>query len=448
MLAAKGVRADGAIVVEGGWSTLGLVRLAHLSDTHLGYRAYAALSPRGNNQREADVVGAFGRVVDEIAESDAEVVIHAGDVADAARIDHRIMLVAKRGLAKMTRGGERPVVVIAGNHDAPRSRRDVCFLELYRDIPGLYVVTQGYEKVDLGEVVVHAIPHDSLKAVDFGEVRPVAGKKNILTSHGVADATELFLRAVGREFPIPAETMLRDWDYVALGHWHKRGPVELGRGGTSRIWYAGSTENISFRDFRDDDGMARGWLDVEIGSELRVTPRDVPIRRMFRLPALAGEGMSPEQITGELIGRIREGGVGGAVVGQVVTGVAREIWALVDQVAVRTAAETALHYQITLRPVANQPKTGGVANVDGGLGKIDEILAGIVEETIPEESREAVATAAGSYLREARASEGLEEESTPEEGPSEESPPAELTLGEGRLSEDSGSGTGDGEAAA
>lgn len=378
------------------------MKLAHLSDTHLGYRAYAALSPHGNNQREADIVGAFRRVVKAIGDSDTELVVHAGDVADAARIDHRIMLVAKKGLTELTDGGERPVVVIAGNHDAPRSRRDVCFLELFRDIPGLYVVTQGYEQINLGDTVVHAIPHDSLKEVDFSEVKPVAGKINILTSHGVADATDLFLRAVGREFPIPAEAMLRDWDYVALGHWHKRGPVELGRGGVSRIWYSGSTENISFRDLRDDNGMERGWLEVEVGGAFSVTEHNVPIRRMFRLPELDGEGMSPDEITEALVGRLRSAQIGGAVVGQVVTGVTRDIWALVDQVSVRHAANTALHYQITLRPVA--PKTGTTVRPTsgGGLGQIDAILSDIVRQKIREEDQEAVTAAASKFLAEAR----------------------------------------------
>jgi hypothetical protein len=52
--------------------------------------------------------------------------------------------------------------------------------------------------------------------------RGTPGYANILVTHGVAPATDLFLRSVGREFHIPADLLLQDWDYVALGHWQSK----------------------------------------------------------------------------------------------------------------------------------------------------------------------------------------------------------------------------------
>lgn len=400
------------------------MKLAHFSDTHIGYRAYEALTPRGNNQREADIVSAFRLTVASINEWEPDLVIHAGDVADAPRLDHRLMLVAKRELTKLTAGGERPVVVIAGNHDAPRSRRDVCFLELFADIPGLHIVTQGYEQINLGDTVIHALPHDTLKSVDMDEVRPVRGKTNILTSHGVAESTELFLRAVGREFPIKAEVMLRDWEYIALGHWHKRGPVHLGgehgpgARNTSRIWYAGSTENISFRDLRDDNGMRRGWLAVDIGSDIAVDERDIDIRPMFRLPSLDGEGMGPEEITAELLRRLDSSRIRNAVVGQEITGVSRDIWSLVDHVSVRAAARDALHYQITLRPLRAEAR---VTTDDGeksgaGLGQIDEVVGQIIAKKASAEEAETVAAVVATFLKDALGEEHAGNETAADTG--------------------------------
>ena len=58
----------------------------------------------------------------------------------------------------------------------------------------------------------------------------------------------------------------RDWDYVALGHWHKQGPVPLvaagavsGESEVGRVWYAGSPENMGFGDLTSDR-IGRGYL--------------------------------------------------------------------------------------------------------------------------------------------------------------------------------------------
>lgn len=369
------------------------IRLAHLSDSHIGYSAYDALSAAGNNQRESDILSAYRRAVKGIVEWDPDIVIHSGDVADTPRIDTRLLISIRNSFRALTDDGRRPLIVIAGNHDAPRSRKDVCFLELFAEMPNVHVVTAGYRAIDLGDIVVHAIPHDILKTANYDDVQPVKGRFNVLTTHGVADGSDLFLRARGREFAIPAEVMLRDWDYVALGHWHKRGPVALGanKRATSRIWYAGSTENISFRDLRDDNGMERGWLKVEldhIGAMPQVEEVNVSIRNMFRLPVLDGKDLKPVEIEDALIQRINAGNVEGAVVGQIIENVTRDTWLLCDRNKVRRAAHGALHYQITLRTVAAQAAEG---DEDGSvLGAIDDVLVSIVNTTVAEEQREVV----------------------------------------------------------
>lgn len=77
-----------------------------------------------------------------------------------------------------------------------------------------------------------------------------------------AGGSELFRRSMGREYAIATDVLSRDWDYVALGHWHKRGPVPLVSTGaakncdTGRVWYAGSSENMGFGDLRDHRNQA------------------------------------------------------------------------------------------------------------------------------------------------------------------------------------------------
>ena len=44
------------------------MRIAHLSDVHLGYRAYSRTNEHGMNQREYDVLQAFRRALRAIRE--------------------------------------------------------------------------------------------------------------------------------------------------------------------------------------------------------------------------------------------------------------------------------------------------------------------------------------------------------------------------------------------
>jgi DNA repair exonuclease SbcCD nuclease subunit len=390
-----------------------VTRIAHFSDTHIGYSAYAALSASGENQRSVDIARAFATVAGEILATDPPLVIHSGDIADRAHISIREMLFLRNWLEKLCSvrpdGSRRQVVVISGNHDQPRSRKEACFLELFRGMPGLHVVTSGYAQIDfatitdapaeLAALVVHTLPHDTLKDLamegGFGHVEPVADRENVLVAHGVAGGSELYLRSLGREFTLPGEVINRGWDYVALGHYHKQGPIDAGRG---HAWYAGSTETCGFGDLKDNE-LRRGWLDVSIsrGDKPQVTARHITTRTMFRLPLLELDGRSPDQVVEALIANVRAASVSGAVVSQVVTGVSRELWSLVDVNRVRQAAGSALHYEVTPR----YSKGDGDTRTEAGnaLGNIEQVLDERAKELFTStEQRDPALVVAKRYL--------------------------------------------------
>lgn len=351
-------------------------QLAHYSDTHLGREAFhEVVSASGFNQRGIDIVKAWHAVGDHIREGGADVplALHAGDVCDTSAPKMRYLVAAKRELERITCPVEpgspyvRQQVVIAGNHDVSRNPTDPCFLALFRGKSGLHIVTSHYEVVDfedevaagtadprLKDVRVHAIPHDELKSLDWDQVNPIPGKQNILLTHGVAEGSKLFIQARGREYPVPSEVLNKDWSYVALGHWHKRGPVFLSadtKATESRMWYAGSPENVNFSDARDDHG--KGYLRVRLGEgrELpEVEPVTLPIRAMFTLPAVDAEDLSPEEIAQQLVERVREadedGRLYGSVVRQRVVNANPDLWSLVDRKPARDAARPAMAYEV------------------------------------------------------------------------------------------------------
>lgn len=383
------------------------IRLAHFSDSHVGYEAYKALAVSGENQRSVDVAKSFVNIVSDIISTDPPLVVHSGDMADRTIIPIRLILLIKAQIARLASirpdGSRRQVVLIAGNHEIPRSHKEACFLHLLDGLPGVQVVTNKYSVLEfthadapkeLRDTLVHALPHDVLKTVDYETVVPVEGKYNILCAHGVAGGSELYVRSLGREFAIPTTVLARSWDYGALGHWHKQGPVPVGKRGReddgtsySRIWYAGSGENMGFGDLREN-GLERGWLNVEISpaKELTVTRRNLPIRHMLKLPQVDGAQKSVETIEQELIDNINSHSIQGAVVSQTVINVPRDTWSLVNLSKVRLAAKASLHYEVVSRP---QKDTGSKPAIKkGALGNIDELLEECAKTILADHERE------------------------------------------------------------
>lgn len=352
------------------------MRIAHISDTHLGYEAYRAVSGNGENQRGTDVIRAFVRCVDDIVEWDPDLVIHSGDVAEKPNIPVRMMLLIRQQFARLAGerkdGTRRPLIVIAGNHDMPSASKEACFLELYRDMPGVEIVCVEPRRVSyttgaLENLVVTCVPHEALKDLAreerFEEIAPVPGRTNVLVSHGVAGGSSLYKRVLGREYTIPTDVVVREWDYAALGHWHKQGPV----GSTGKAWYAGSTENMGFGDLRDN-GDERGYLRVEIkNGRTDVVARNLPIRQMLRLPVIDATEKTVEEIEASILENIErakaENKMAGSIVGQHVVGCSREKWALVPIAKIRERAnETALYYEATLI----KPAESEAESVSGG----------------------------------------------------------------------------------
>ena len=124
--------------------------IAHVADLHLGFRAYHRVTPRGINAREADVTFALQQAVEKIADLGPDLVLVAGDVFHTVRPSNSAIADAFRLFASLTaRLPGVPVVMIAGNHDSPRSSDTGNILSLFREIPGMIVVTDDAETVRL-----------------------------------------------------------------------------------------------------------------------------------------------------------------------------------------------------------------------------------------------------------------------------------------------------------
>jgi exonuclease SbcD len=116
------------------------MRLVHLSDLHLGFRQYHRQTPAGINQREADVALVFAKVIDRIIALAPDLVLIAGDVFHTVRPPNPAILQAFTQLSRLRAAlPDAIVVMVAGNHDVPRSTETGCILRLFAPM-GVHVV--------------------------------------------------------------------------------------------------------------------------------------------------------------------------------------------------------------------------------------------------------------------------------------------------------------------
>ncbi len=87
------------------------MRALHTSDWHVGKRI-------GRYDRSEEYAAAIDEVVAIADEAGVDLVLHSGDVFDRPIPPIDALNIALEGLVRLSDGGRRPVVVIAGNHDS------------------------------------------------------------------------------------------------------------------------------------------------------------------------------------------------------------------------------------------------------------------------------------------------------------------------------------------
>lgn len=279
------------------------LRIAHLADTHLGYRAIGRIDPKtGRNQRSVDVEAAFIGAVDRILAADVDLVLHAGDVFHHTRPSWSALSCFVRQMRRIEAAG-LPCVVIAGNHDTPRLRTtgsvfgllelalpDVTF------IAGYAVGEIAFDELDL---TVVAVPHGALTNPDPPAAWPIPGRRTLLITHGLAPGVTIRGRRpeLGEE-ELDASLLDADYAYVALGHYHQWGSQG------NNAWYSGSTERTGWGDEETTPGFALVEL-ADPAAGPSVTHIPLPARPMRTLTPLDGDGRNARELADIVLDRLR-----------------------------------------------------------------------------------------------------------------------------------------------
>ena len=358
------------------------MKLAHLADLHLGFRQFDRQTSKGANQREVDIAEAFRRAVDDILEQKPDLIVIAGDLFHSVRPTNAAILYCFRQLHRVRTGlPNSPIVVIAGEHDTPRSTETGSILRLYEAL-GVEIAVEDARRIVLPKLdcAVLAVPQQALAKADRPALRPEPGGPtlNVLVTHGVygglgeeRGTMEYGGAELTRELLAPEK-----WDYIALGHYHTAQSV------ATNAWYAGSLEYLPpnpWGQLQDEaaqraatkgkkERKGKGYLLVELPGA-RVTFRPIePARRHIDLPFIQGAGLNAKELDTAIAERAHTANTDDQIVRLVVWDVERATARDLDHAAIRAFKARALNFQLDLRrPQAQRVPAAGAGPGGGGV---------------------------------------------------------------------------------
>jgi len=338
------------------------MKLAHLADLHLGFRQFDRQTPKGANQREVDVAEVFKRAVDDLLEQKPELVVIAGDLFHSVRPTNAAILYCFRQLHRLRTGlPSTPIVVIAGEHDTPRSTETGSILRLYEAL-GVEIAVEDARRIVFPKLdcAVLAVPQQPLLKADRPSLRPEPGGPtlNVLVTHGTygglgeeRGTIEYGGAELSRELLAPEK-----WDYIALGHYHTAQSV------AANAWYAGSLEYLPPNPWgqlgdeaaqrsgkRKKELAGKGYLLVDLPGA-RVTFRSIaPVRRHLDLPPIRGAGLNAKELDAQIAERVAGAKIDDQIVRLLVWDVERATARDLDHAAIRGYKARALNFQLDLR---------------------------------------------------------------------------------------------------
>ncbi len=339
------------------------MKLAHLADLHLGFRQFDRQTAKGANQREVDVAEVFKRAVDDLLEQKPELIVIAGDLFHSVRPTNAAILYCFRHLQRLRTGlPNTPIVVIAGEHDTPRSTETGSILRLYEAL-GVEIAVEAARRIVFPKLdcAVLAVPQQALARADRPALRPEPGGPtlNVLVTHGVygglgeeRGTVEYGGAELSRELLAPEK-----WDYIALGHYHTAQSV------ATNAWYSGSLEYLppnpwgqlqDEAELKKSKRSGKGYLLVELPAA-RVTFRPIaPVRRHLDLAPIRGGGLNAKELDAQIAERVASAKIDDQIVRLLVWDVERATARDLDHAAIRGYKARALNFQLDLRRPESQ----------------------------------------------------------------------------------------------
>ena len=271
-----------------------MVRLIHVSDTHLGHKERTGVRDGWavelrSRYVEEDFYKQFRRVFDKIIEmkDKYDIVIHSGDLFDSPweRNPYPVSEVAREvafdTFEKYFKKVSKPLVIIEGNHGLYKGL-DASLLSTFKyPFPEIYIATYS----DFKEAIQHNKPlkfeFDSYEVFAFPYISPDTllnpklkemYTKWILNQQKPGEKTSIAVaHGMDLDRTLPPELKQMHYDYIALGHDHKMHQY------TSNAYYAGSIERWRFDEYKHEKGIL--LVEANKGSPPNVEKIIIPTQR-------------------------------------------------------------------------------------------------------------------------------------------------------------------------
>ena len=372
------------------------------------------MTPRGINQREADVAQAFTRGIDKTIELDPELVLIAGDVFHQVRPTNAAILKAWQQFSRLrTALPNSEVVMIAGNHDTPRSTDTACILRLFEPL-GFNIVdgapqSLDFPDLDLSVLAVAMNQHPEPLLVPSGTRR-----WNVLTKHGVVEGM-LGPHSASEELWTP-ETLQADlhpeaWDYIGLGHYHVFKQVSPNQ------FYSGATEytsNNTWSERNEQDqtgvpGSGKGIIEYDLAARTHEFHALELQREFVDLDPVDARGRTDQEVN-ELIQLAADawrGGIDEKVVRLVVRNLPRHVLRQLDHKMLRDLRHRAMHFHLDARRPDIISRSSG-HGAPGRRPSLADFVRDKLRERVlpPDVDRDALVDLGARYLKDAEDREG------------------------------------------
>jgi len=386
------------------------MRLVHLSDLHLGYRQFQRQTAAGINQREADVATTFRAAIDKVIEIRPDLVLIAGDVFHNVRPSNPAILLAFTQFSRLVQSlPDATIIMVAGNHDAPRSAETVCILRLFAPL-GIHVVDSEAKRLTFPErdLAVLAIPDTPVPRPAL-HPDPAFGR-NVLVMHSemqgvIPIATTDTERAALQVSP--DEIGFSRWTYVGMGEYH------VFRQLAPNAFYSGSMEYTSFNIWGElqEEKAARvrgkGIVEFDLDRGKRTFHSLPPARALVDLPVIDAKGLAAADVDTAIRANVDRwpGGIDDRIVRQVVIDLPRHVARELDHKALREYKRRAVAFQLdTRRPEVIRQSASGAAGRRASL--TETVRDWLWARTIPPDvEREALVALGLKYLADAESVE-------------------------------------------
>lgn len=282
------------------------MKIVHVSDLHIGYKAYNRLEKNGFNTREIDVLAAFDETLEKIANINPELVIIAGDVFHKPRPSNFSLFMTIKLLQKFRKICNSPIIIIGGNHELTKSTESGSALNFFEAIiPNIKVVEKEIKEIVFNGINVLCVPYGAFAEIDRNTLKPNKDYKyNILTLHGSYNSKKCPEISKNEHTALIEEDNINgsEWDYVALGHYHKFTELE------NNIYYSGAIERTSTNIWQESKDP-KGFIEYNLAEKkLKFHELERP-RKVYDIKGLNAQNLTVEEINlkiGEEVSKIKD----------------------------------------------------------------------------------------------------------------------------------------------